>query len=95
MRKSIFLLLLVSALSSPIASAATEPPPPDVKGLWLTADFPAATLRAGEEARFTVSLINYERRQSCARGALRHAAVPQAPRRAGHALLAARAAHQW
>jgi uncharacterized membrane protein len=59
MRKSILLLLLVSALSSPIASAATEPPPPDVKGLWLTADFPAATLRAGEEARFNISLINY------------------------------------
>jgi hypothetical protein len=59
MRKSIVLLLLVSALSSPFASAATEPPPPDVKGLWLTADFPAATLRTGEEARFTVSLINY------------------------------------
>jgi hypothetical protein len=53
MRKSIFLLLLVSALTSPIASAAEAPPPPEIKGLWLTADFPAATLRAGEEARFT------------------------------------------
>jgi uncharacterized membrane protein len=59
MRKSIFLLLLVSALSSPVASAAEAPRPPDIKGLWLTADFPAATLRAGEEARFTVALINH------------------------------------
>jgi hypothetical protein len=58
MRKSILLLLLVSALSSPIASAATEPSP-DIKGLWLTADFPAAALRTGEEARFNISLINY------------------------------------
>jgi hypothetical protein len=52
-------LALVSALSSPIASAAQAPPPPDLKGLLLTADFSAATLRAGQKARFDLSLINY------------------------------------
>src|SRR5690606_10100517 len=31
----------------------------DIKGLWLVTDFPIATVRAGEEARFNLSVINY------------------------------------
>ena len=46
MRKSTLSLLLV-LLFSPLASAA-EPPPADIKGLWLTTEYPAASLRAGE-----------------------------------------------
>ena len=57
MRKSIaFLLLLL--IFSPIAFAA-EPPPQEIKGLWLTTDYPAATVRAGEETRFNLSLVNH------------------------------------
>jgi uncharacterized membrane protein len=57
MRKSIAFLLLV-LIFSPIAFAA-EPPPPEIKGLWLTTDYPAATVRAGEETRFNLSLVNH------------------------------------
>lgn len=61
MRKSIFPLLLVLALTSPVALAADVKASPlaDIKGLWLTTDFPAATVRAGEEARFSVAVINH------------------------------------
>jgi uncharacterized membrane protein len=57
MRKSIAFLLLVLTLSS--AAFAAEPPPPEIKGLWLTTDYPAATVRAGEETRFNLSLVNH------------------------------------
>jgi uncharacterized membrane protein len=57
MRKSIAFLLLV-LIFSPIAFAA-EPPPSEIKGLWLTTDYPAATVRAGEETRFNLSLVNH------------------------------------
>jgi len=57
MRKSIAFLLLV-LIFSPIAFAAA-PPPPEIKGLWLTTDYPAATVRAGEETRFNLSLVNH------------------------------------
>lgn len=58
MRKSIALSSVAFLLSSAVALGA-NPPPPDIKGLWLTADYPAATVRAGDEARFNLSLINY------------------------------------
>ena len=57
MRKSIAFLLLV-LIFSPIAFAA-EPPPSEIKGLWLTTDYPAATVRAGEETRLNLSLVNH------------------------------------
>jgi len=57
MRKSIAFLLLVLTFS-PVAFAA-EPPPPDIKGLWLITEYPVATVRAGEETRFSLSLINH------------------------------------
>lgn len=58
MRKSIALLSVAFLLSSAAALGASTPSA-DIKGLWLTADYPAATVRAGDEARFNLSLINY------------------------------------
>lgn len=57
MRKSIAFLSFV-LLFCPIALSA-EGPPPEIKGLWLATDYPAATVRAGEETRFNISLINH------------------------------------
>jgi uncharacterized repeat protein (TIGR01451 family) len=48
-------LLVVRA---PAANAA-DTPPPDVKGLWLIADYPNIGARPGEEAHFNLSLVNY------------------------------------
>jgi uncharacterized membrane protein len=58
MRKSIALLSVAFLLSSAVALGASTLSP-DINGLWLTADYPAATVRAGDEARFNLSLINY------------------------------------
>ena len=57
MKKFIACLLLLIAVSVP-AAEAQSPEPPDVKGVWLTTDFPVVTVRAGEEARFSLSLVN-------------------------------------
>ena len=46
-----------SFLVSPAVAASTTEP--DIKGLFLTADYPAATVRAGDEARFNLALVNY------------------------------------
>ena len=52
-------------LALPLLGLATAPalaqtaPPPDVKGLWITSDFPNVSLRAGEEAKLNIALINY------------------------------------
>ena len=43
----------------PLAAQTTNAPPPDVKGLWITSDFPNVSLRAGEEAKLNIALINY------------------------------------
>ncbi len=57
--------LLVSALALGVASlsasvaTAQNPPPADVKGLWITTDYPTLSLRAGEETKLNVSLVNY------------------------------------
>ena len=34
-------------------------PPSDVKGLWITTDYPKVSLRAGEETKLNVALVNY------------------------------------
>ena len=57
MRKSIALLLFVLAFA-PNAFAA-DPPPLDIKGMWLTTDYPAATVRAGEETGFNIAVVNH------------------------------------
>src|SRR5262245_60726935 len=57
MRKLIACLLLLFAVSVP-AAEAQSPEPPDVKGVWLTTDFPVVPVRAGEEARSNLSPVN-------------------------------------
>src|SRR5688572_28363091 len=59
MRKSMLLLLLVLAFANPAPLAAQSATTSDIKGLWLTMDYPVATVRAGEEARFSLSLVNH------------------------------------
>jgi uncharacterized membrane protein len=59
MRKSMPLLLLVLAFANPTPLAAQAATTPDIKGLWLTMDYPVAAVRAGEEARFSLSLVNH------------------------------------
>jgi len=59
MRKSLLALLVVLATFPAPLLGASNPPPPDIKGLWLTADYPDVTARAGEDARFNIALINY------------------------------------
>ena len=59
MRKSMPLLLLVLAFANPTPLAAQSATTSDIKGLWLTMDYPVATVRAGEEARFSLSLVNH------------------------------------
>lgn len=49
---------LALALAGQPAAAQTAPPP-DVKGLWITTDFPSIAIRAGEEAKINVALVNY------------------------------------
>lgn len=58
MRKSP-LLLLVIALFTPTPLGAQSVTTPDIKGLWLTTDYPVATVRAGEEARFSLNVVNH------------------------------------
>jgi uncharacterized membrane protein len=58
MCKIILLALAVLVANAPSAIGA-ESPPPEIKGLWLTTDFPVADVHAGEEARFNLTLINY------------------------------------
>lgn len=50
--------LAVFALAAMPVHAQTAPPA-DVKGLWITSDFPNVSLRAGEEAKLNVALVNY------------------------------------
>jgi len=56
--KAAMLAIVVAALPlSP--TLAQSAPPSDVKGLWITTDFPTISLRAGEEAKLNIQLINY------------------------------------
>ena len=59
MRKSMPLLLLVLAFANPTPLAAQAAIAPDTKGSWLTMDCPVAAVRAGEEARVGLSLVNH------------------------------------
>lgn len=45
-------------LASPRAQAQNTPPA-DVKGLWITTDYPTLSLRAGEETKLNIALVNY------------------------------------
>jgi uncharacterized membrane protein len=58
MRATLLAAVLSAALSMSAAAAANAPPS-DLKGLWLTTDYPRVTLRAGEESRLSIGIINY------------------------------------
>lgn len=51
------ILFLIAASPFFAAQAATEAP--GIKGLWLTTDFPALQLRAGDDASLSLTLYNY------------------------------------
>ncbi len=56
MRRAFWLLLLAPLLLSlPVLAAEA---PPDIKGLWLVADYPSVTLRAGEASTIAFKLRN-------------------------------------
>ena len=57
MRKSLLMLLMLFLTALP--ARAADPQPPEIKGLWLIADYPNISARPGEEARFNLSLVNY------------------------------------
>ncbi len=44
---------------SPMAARAADAPPADIKGMWLTSDYPALQLRAGEESSLPLTLYTY------------------------------------
>ncbi len=44
---------------SALPAAAQTPTPEGVKGLWITTDYPNVTVKAGEEAKLNVALVNY------------------------------------
>ncbi len=58
---------LIAAAVTMVASAslsvgptlAQSAIPADVKGLWITTDYPSLSLRAGEETKLNVQLVNY------------------------------------
>ncbi len=51
--------LIASAALTGSPTLAQTAPPADVKGLWITTDYPALSLRAGEETKLNVMLVNY------------------------------------
>ena len=55
-RLAAFFLALTLA---PAATFAADAPPPDIKGMWLTTDYPALQLRAGEESSLPLTLYTY------------------------------------
>ncbi len=52
------LALLVALTATPVAFAK-DPSPDNVKGLYLTTDFPAITIRAGEDTTLPITIYNY------------------------------------
>jgi uncharacterized membrane protein len=58
----IFSVIAALAVAMPVARAADPPaaPPPHIKGLWLTTDYPASAVRAGESASIKLKLQNYD-----------------------------------
>jgi uncharacterized membrane protein len=57
MRKSLLMLFMLVLTILPARAADSQPP--EIKGLWLIADYPNISARPGEEARFNISLVNY------------------------------------
>jgi uncharacterized membrane protein len=57
MRASVLGCLFAVLMSA--AASAKDPSPDSIKGLYLTTDFPALTIRAGEEAKLPLTLYNY------------------------------------
>jgi uncharacterized membrane protein len=57
MRKSLLMLFMLFLAVLPARAADSQPP--EIKGLWLIADYPNISARPGEEARFNISLVNY------------------------------------
>lgn len=53
------LLTVGTALVGVMPAAAQNAPPADVKGLWITTDYPTLSLRAGEETKLSLALVNY------------------------------------
>ena len=61
MRAGVSALLMVASLSLATVSAslAKDPSPEAIKGLYLTTDFPAVQIRAGEETTLPLTIYNY------------------------------------
>ena len=61
MRAGVSALMMVASLSlaSGSASLAKDPSPEAIKGLYLTTDFPAVQIRAGEETTLPLTIYNY------------------------------------
>ena len=61
MRAGVSALMMVASLSlaSVSASLAKDPSPEAIKGLYLTTDFPAVQIRAGEETTLPLTIYNY------------------------------------
>ena len=57
MRLSALVGLVLTLVSA--AALAKDPSPDNVKGLYFTTDFPALTIRAGEEADLPLTIYNY------------------------------------
>lgn len=57
MRASVLAALFLTLVST--ASFAKDPSPDSVKGLYLTTDFPALQIRAGEETTLPLTIYNY------------------------------------
>src|SRR5579863_1371570 len=57
MRVGVLVGLVMGLMSA--ASLAKDASPDSIKGLYLTTDFPALTIRAGEEASLPLNIYNY------------------------------------
>jgi uncharacterized membrane protein len=53
------LITVGTTLAATLPSSAQIAPPADVKGLWITTDYPTLSLRAGEETKLNVAIVNY------------------------------------
>ena len=52
-------VLALAVLTTATAAVAKDPTPDNVKGLYLTTDFPALQIRAGEETSLPLTIYNY------------------------------------
>lgn len=53
------IIACTASVSADISAVAQSALPADVKGLWITTDYPTLSLRAGEEAKLNIALVNY------------------------------------